>query len=217
MTDYDESYTQFLQAIDGQPNLTLDTHRLALLKWLNSWGCRQFAIKYHDLASEEIRAWHEQYGELLPSLDTTFLALSGNDINNVAVAYTDLSERLASKRKQPRGGEHIVKFGPTGAAKLLFALRPQALVPWDEAFRQELQLDGSAHSYLTYFRIVKEILEELAEDCRRNGYNLSDLPELVGRPTSSLAKLIDEYFWVTISKKCKVPPYDTLIRWVNWK
>jgi hypothetical protein len=149
--------------------------------------------------------------------DRILLELSDDDIVLIGAAYAKLTERTASKRRARNGSESKVMVGPTGAAKILFALRPNALVPWDEPIREELRLDGSASSYINYLEIVKCNLEELSETCKRSGYSLSDLPKLIDRPSSSLAKLIDEYFWVTISRKCPTPTSDNLTRWANWQ
>jgi hypothetical protein len=67
-----------------------------------------------------------------------------------------------------------------------------------------------------YLRIVRDYLEELSQDCERLGCKLVDLPQMLGRPESSVTKLIDEYFWVTISRKCPVPDESELMRWASW-
>ena len=48
MTDYDGSYLLFRQATQPFIDLGNQAHRASLLIWLNQWGCRQFAIEYHD-------------------------------------------------------------------------------------------------------------------------------------------------------------------------
>ena len=50
-TDYDDSYLSFLQVTNHHPDFVNSKHRKALLTWLNQWGCRQFAVEYHELAS----------------------------------------------------------------------------------------------------------------------------------------------------------------------
>lgn len=98
-----------------------------------------------------------------------------------------------------------------------YAIRPQALIPWDAPIREAFEPNDSAKSYADYLMKVKIILEELGETCKKNGYSLSDLPELVGRPNdSSLVKLNDEYFWVTITNKCKAPSNQVLEQWTGW-
>jgi len=217
MSDYDSSYCDFLKATNHKPDIKIAEHRIELLKWLNKWGCRQFAKNYHRLASEEIRTWYEQFNGLLFPTRKTLLELSDDEAAVASKAYADLAERKASKRNTKSGGKSDVMIGPTGAAKILFAIRPNALPPWDDPIRPRLKLDGSAKSYVSYLGIVKREIEELGKACERNGYSLLDLPKLVDKPTSSLAKLIDEYFWVTISRKCPAPASDSLARWATWQ
>ena len=45
----------------------------------------------------------------------------------------------------------------------------------------------------------REQLRELVDDAERFGIKAGDIPRQVGRPASSLAKLLDEYNWVTIT------------------
>lgn len=215
MTDYDRSYNRFRLETHPQLDLTNYEHRMALIKWLNGWGCRQFARDHHDLASEEIHDWYQQFGDGLISPDKSLLDLSSSDWALVEDAYAQLVVRTASMRQRPRGGHSKVVVGPTGAAKTLFALRPNALVPWDEPIRKHYHLDGSAHAYMKYLRIVRDNLRDLDESCKELGHRLSDLPHILNRQTSSLPKLIDEYYWVTVSKKCLAPASVDLLKWAE--
>ena len=216
MTDYDSSYRDFLRATGSMPNLDFAGHRNALLKWLNRWGCRQFARDYHSLASEEIRAWYQRYRNLLFSPERTLPELMEQDFRVIETAFQELTERTASMRHL-RGKNAIITIGPTGAAKILFAIRPNALVPWDDPIREALRLDRDGESYAAYLGIVRTKLEELGNACVRNGHSLADLPGLVGRPESPLSKLIDEYFWVTVTRNCPTPPDHVLEQWMSWR
>jgi len=216
MTDYDSSYDRFREETIPQLDLKNNQHRIALIKWLNGWGCRQFALGYHDLASEEIHSWYQRFGDHFFSPDRSLLDLTSNDLALVEQAYAELVVRTASTRERPRGGQTKVVIGPTGTAKILFALRPNALVPWDGPIRGHFRLNGSAHAYIKYLHIVRENLEEVDQACIELGHRLSDLPELLNRPTSSLAKLIDEYFWVTVSRRCAAPANAELLKWAAW-
>lgn len=217
MTDDDSSYRHFLKETNHAPDLGIAKHRIELLKWLNEWGCRQFAKSYHDMASDEIRAWYEESNALLPPPYKTLLELSDVDISSASVAYERLTERTASKRSKKNGGKSNIRIGPTGASKVLFAIRPNALIPWDAPIREQFERDGLAKSYTGYLGWAQAELEELGEACERNGYNLSSLPELIGGPDSSIAKLIDEYLWVTITRNRPAPTDEILTRWANWE
>lgn len=216
MTDYDSSYLKFLEKTKPKLDLANEQHRKALLKWLNDWGCRQFAIAYHGLASDEILCWFYDIGNQLFPQDKALIDLSDNDFASVNIAYAGLVNRTASKRTTSNDAKSEVTFGPTGAAKILFAYRPNALIPWDEPMRAKFQLDGSAGDYVIFLKNVRNNLEELNVACNRSGHRLSDLPELLGRPDYSLTKLIDEYHWVTISRNCSAPTSQELLQWARW-
>lgn len=216
MTNYDQSYLDLIRAAGGKVNLDLPGHRIALLEWLNKWGCRQFAKEYHDLASEQIARWYRKSQSSLPEPGKPLQELSDAELSSACHAYGDLVQRLACRRS--KGEQDIaVTVGPTGAAKILFALRPEALVPWDEAIRQHMNLDGSLPSYRTYLTVIRAHIDELAEACAWGGHTLADLPGLVGRPGFTLVKLIDEYHWVTISQRCHPPTTETIAQWAIWE
>ncbi len=216
MTDYDNSYESFRNGVSNPLDLSSETERQRTLSWLNQWGCRQFAVDYHPLASEQISLWYATFKEALVPPTTALLDLSQSDISNVAVAFEDLSVRQASERKGESGARIKVRIGPTGAAKILFALRPNALLPWDIPIRDSLEQEGSHFSYGEYLQKAKSELQELIQDCKSHHVAYEKLPELVGRPKETLAKLVDEFFWVTISRKCPVPPADLIKKWSEW-
>jgi hypothetical protein len=215
MSGYDESYREFLGGTRPLLDLHNEQHVKALLNWLDDWGCRQFVTAYHCLAAKEITDWYERVaGQLFP-IDTKILSLSEEDLAAVERAYAGLVHRMASKKVRA-GREFLVEIGPTGAAKILFALRPKALIPWDIPMRAKFHLNGTARSYCSYLRHVREQLESLSGECSGYGLRVGDLPQILGRPESSLPKLIDEYHWVTISRKCSMPHWSELGRWLAW-
>jgi hypothetical protein len=216
MSDYDSSYKQFLESTRPKIDLMDNLHLAALLKWLNAWGCRQFAKKDHELAANEIKEWYREFNQHLLPLESTISTLTEENITMVESVYAGLVDKTASKRKL--SGERISQesMGPTGTSKILFALRPNALIPWDGAMRKEFGLDGSSHSYGEYLRKVRMYLQEVSHECTRNGFELRDLPTKLHRPDSSITKLIDEYHWVTITRRCPAPSKKELKTWMDW-
>ncbi len=215
LTNYDSSYLRLQQATDGSTNLCLPEHRKALLRWLNAWGCRQFAVAYHDRASEEIFSWYGEYADRLCPEDRRLLELSEAELAAVGTAYDALSGRTASYRERG-GGTHRVPIGPAGAAKILFAIRPRALLPWDAGIRKGLDHTPSGASYVHYLRDAKMLLENLAVQCHIHGLELSDLPQELGKPDSSIAMLLNKYYWVTITRGYRLPDSVTFQRWAKW-
>jgi hypothetical protein len=216
MSDYDSSYKQFLDSTRPTIDLMSNVHLIALLKWLNAWGCRQFAVEYHELAAKKIKEWYGEFNQHLLPANVTILTMTDENIMMVERVYAGLVTQTASYKKLPSGQKVRIKVGPTGTAKILFALRPNALIPWDAAMREELSLDGSNHSYGDYLRKVRSDLEEISIECQRNGLEFMDLPIKLGRPNSSITKLIDEYHWVTITRKCPTPSKEKLKAWMDW-
>jgi hypothetical protein len=213
----DGGYTKFRKLTHSKPNLADGQHRKWLLEWLNDWGCRQFKIADHDSASNEVRDWYSEFGRTLPSEGKGILSLTEADLEATEKAYNGLVNRTASQRKMNNGASTPVHFGPVGTAKILFALRPDAFIPWDNYMIRSLELDGyNGCSYSQFLRKVTKWLTGLAEDCKREEFELDELPDRVRRTTSSLAKLIDEYLWVTVTYRFETPPKATLEDWFRW-
>lgn len=119
-------------------------------------------------------------------------------------------------RESHGGNQSNVRFGPTGTSKILFAIRPNSFIPWDELMRSHFHFDGSAEDYVKFLHQVRSNLEELDEACNKLRYGILDLPKLVNKPNSRLTKLMDEFHWVTITRKCNPPTYQELKRWIEW-
>lgn len=215
-TNYDSSFRRLLSATKLRLDLHDDNHLMYLLKWLNVWGCRQFSIKDYKLAAGEIKSWYGKFAEILVPEEKTLISLSEDDLKGIESAYSNLCSKTASNRRSRNGEPSPVIVGPTGAAKILFALRPNSLIPWDEAIRKKFDPDRTANPYSEYLRKAINLLEELSKDCKENGFELSELPQKLNRPESSLAKIIDEFYWVTVSRKCPVPSKEKLQQWISW-
>ena len=55
-----------------------------------------------------------------------------------------------------------ISFGPTVAAKTLFALCQHAFVAWDEFMRRELVPDASGATYIEFLQGVRNNLKQIA-------------------------------------------------------
>jgi len=214
-TDFDRSITEFRNVVGPALDLGTEIHRHALLRWLNSWGCRQFEKKDHPLASDELKEWAGRYMVRLPPPHQGLAELSEDALDEAAEAYGDLKGRRASARD--RGSRsHPVTFGATGAAKGLYAFRPEALPPWDDPIRRHFCYDGSLGSYRQFLSSVQDQVRVLVQEADQFGIPASEIPKIVGRGDSSLPKLVDEYFWVTITKNCAPPSKEEFECWLRW-
>ena len=219
----DDSLPQFQRRVEGNADLFNAEHRLALLHWLNQWQCRQFSLAYHDLASTGLLEWHVEFGEYLPPKEKHLWEVPEATLEDYAPVYDSLAKKVACYREMGPGRpglsepkRHAVSFGPTAAAKILFVLRPRVFVAWDEPIRAGLRYDGSGRSYVEFLLRLREELLELQEQCRSFGLELTDLPGAIGRPLSTPAQLMDEYYWATVTHGVIAPSRQQVARWLEW-
>jgi hypothetical protein len=197
---FDDSLLTFRREIGASLDLSDMVHISSMLRWLNRWGCRQFKKDIHELARVSIQRWYEVNASLLPELGTGLLLLPNEAVHATAEAYKALRRAAASRKRLARGHVSDVTCGPTGAAKILFALRPDALPPWDSAIRKALRFDGSRNSYLSFLCKVQRDIQDLVGEANQTGITLEQIPDFVGRPQSSLPKLVDEYHWISFTR-----------------
>jgi hypothetical protein len=214
-TDYDTAVERLREATGPAIDLEQATHRSALLKWLNAWGCRQFSIEHHVAAGRALRGWARRNLVLLPPPGQSLSKLSPDDVNRAAGAYERLRGVQAGLRRRGRR-EHAVTVGPTGAAKILYALRPDAFPPWDEPIRAALGFDGSIQSYAAFLRLAQDAIQAVISDAATHAISESEIPALIGRPAATLPKLVDEYFWVTITSRVSIPTPAEIREWRTW-
>jgi len=215
LTSYNRSLGVLNAETGGRIDLTIEEHRASLLRWLNAWGCRHLSIEQHPVASDSIRDWYKDEGARMIPSDRPLWQLEDHDLAQAAAVYGSLKDRDGAQLKR-RGDEHTVHIGATAASKILFALRPESLVPWDEAMRREFECDGSPGSYEKFLGIVRELTHQIAALCEKNGFAIESLPQELGRDSRTVVALLNEYIWVTVSEKCKLPSQQTLARWAAW-
>jgi len=215
LTQFDVGYLRLLDKTGGALDFGNSVHMKALLVWLNSWGCRQFAVDHHHSAAESICRWAGRWEPRLPDRLATLDRLSDRDITDAGDAFADLSQCLASRRTR-NDKQYDVQVGPTGAAKILFAARPRAFPPWDDPIREYLGLDGTGRSYCEYLAQVREQIKQLCNEAAEFGIPAGIIPGEVGRPRSTIPKLIDEYNWVTATRGFSPPEPSEIAKWHRW-
>ena len=201
----DTASTDLRAVTDGRVDLDDPAHAKALLVWLNKWGCRQFAIEHHPTAASMLADWGARWLTQLPKPNAALSKLKLRQLETTADAYADLKPRQASVRRTASGKVSIVTVGATGAGKVLHALRPRVLPPWDDPMRAALSLDGGRDSYLVYLLDVQEQARGIEEEAAGLGIAAKDIPKTLGRPGSSLPKMIDEYYWITLTRGIAIP------------
>ena len=214
LTPFNNSLGDLNKATDGSVDLTNLTHRISLLHWLNDWGCRHLSEDQHQVASQSILDWHQTNCAALFNDKAPLWELKDQELETVAHAYGSLKDKIGARRSR-HGNDAEVHIGATAASKILFAIRPKALMPWDEAMRISFGCDGSPESYSRYLKIIRNLISHIGELCRNKGFQIEDLPKELGRPDSTVLALVNEYIWVTETRKVELPSSRTLARWAE--
>jgi len=218
--DFNGTYKEFLEKTNNSLNLEKEEHQKSLLVWLNSWGCRQFIVEYHSMASKNILDWYKNFSSYLPEKNKNIWELDDKDYKSIAIAFDCLKQTKVSRRIKNQSEEDVTA-GPTGTSKILFALRPKSLIPCDIPMRKHFRLKDSSEGYIDYLKIIKDIIIELEKECKQYGFEISELPEQLDSPNLTIPNLIDEYLWYTISNNIKpgntkIPSMKLLNKWSQW-
>lgn len=193
ITNFDSSYRNIFDI--NNINLNEQSHVESLLNWLRGWGCRQFKKEYEKVSRTSIMKWYQKYENSIPDESDSLL----DYIPDVEEYFNDLLKRRASIRIRDNE-EIIVTVGAVGAAKTLFAIRPNIFPPWDNPICKALGYNMNGEGYQKYLKDVQEHLLKLKKECKSRNQSIYDLPRIVDRDISSLPKLIDEYNWITITQ-----------------
>jgi hypothetical protein len=178
-------------------DLSIRAHREALLQFLRAWGCRHLRRDDTGRSSKTLASWWLRFGPTLPPETVPLTNLDDEALATLGRAYAALARSPAAFRAS-RGGDVPVSFGDTAAAKALFAIRPQAVPPWDEPMRKAFGWGRvEAEQYATFLAAVRGALIGLVERLR---IEPSELPAELDRPASSPVKIVDEYLWVRITR-----------------
>lgn len=218
LTPYNDSLVEFRSATGDRIELSIQRHRKDLMKWLNAWGCRHLSKDQHQVASRSILDWYQTKCAALFDEKAPLWQLRDQDIEAAALAYGSLKGRIGARRSR-RGNELQVHIGATAASKILFAIRPKAMMPWDDAMRDCFGCDGSRQSYSEYLKTIRNLTLHIGGLCRNKGFQIEDLPRELGRGKSTVIELVNEYIWVTVPRKTRtrvhLPSSPTLARWAE--
>lgn len=186
----DRSWEALALATAPAVDLALPAHRAAAHVWLNAWGCRIRKRRdgEPDVFGQGIAAWWDRWHGTLPAVDTWMADLTDEQIDAMVDCFADLvATRVAPTRS----------LGPTAASKLLFALRPNTFMPWDEMIALRLHGGRDAVAYAGHQRLGREWARELLAEA---GSDEAALAARLGRPGRSLAKMIDEYCYLVFTR-----------------
>lgn len=190
-TSPDKSWATLLAITAPQLDPGVAGHRRALLTWLNAWGCR---IRYPrpgeaDVFDEGVAGWWSRWHTALPAVDATLTALSDDEIDTIGECYGD----LAAVRVAPTAR----RLGSTAASKLLYALRPTALLPWDEAIANGLHGRRDADAYASHQRLTRGWARQLLAEAEMDE---GELAAALGCPGRPLTKMLDDYCYIVFTR-----------------
>jgi hypothetical protein len=181
----------------GQPYDPADpSHAVELRIWLNKWTCR---IRIPPAGEADpfvtsLAEWWTAVRGSLPDESARLAALTDRQLVAIAAAYGSLAPRTAATDRNGR----LRSFGPTATAKLLYFLRPLAVPPWDKAISRHVSGPGEA-GFLEHLTVCRAWAVDLIEEAHARGVDEDEIGRLVGRPLSSVAKLIDEWLYQTLT------------------
>lgn len=208
----ESSLARFREATGGAVDLSRPAHRTLLLNWLRSWGCRSLRTADDRRSSHALREWWAAWGAALPAHEASLTALDDDALETAALAYAELAQRVGPRRAL---GDRLVdvRFGSTAAAKAMFGVRPHAFPPWDAAIRRKLGFGEDADSYRRALFRARDGLRAAIAEAK---VSPEALPALLGRPASTLPKLIDEHDVMRYTAGHEPPSPVELERWLGW-
>jgi hypothetical protein len=180
------------------------------MQFLNAWRCR-IPEKNFPTLKERLQQWATLWISQLPDASRDIRSLNESERAKVGASYEQLLNLGAG-----------LNFQDTAAAKTLHALRPHALPIWDAAIKgwfidkRGLSRRSAGHTYSDFLHHVAEEISDLEVDVLRLGYSLSDMSQLVHGYGGSLVKLVDEYYWVTVTDGHELPTRIDLEQWLRW-
>jgi len=189
-TGVDNSWLMLRELTRPSVDLLREDHRAAVVRWLNSWGCR---IRYPrpgepNLLDSGLHSWWTAWVDTMPK--TSLVSLSDNDIEVLAGAFDGLA---AVTVKAGKGGRTL---GPTAAAKTLYAVHPAGVMPWDAAIAAWLHGARDGAAFAAHLRLGRQWAHTVLNAA---GVDEHALPALTGRAAVPLSKVLDEHLYVTIT------------------
>jgi hypothetical protein len=205
---FDDAYRDVRKDLEDDPNMDFPER---LLQFLNKWGCRISRENFGAL-EKHLEEWASRWIRQLPHASKDILSLRPNEVELIGESF-----------------DHLLKphFGDTCAAKTLHVLRYRALPAWDAYIKEKCLGTGglsgqtAGETYSKFLHHVAEEILDLKQDVERLKYSLTEVPKLVKRREESyeisLVKLVDEYYWITITKDQRVPDRDQIEEWLGWE
>ena len=210
--NYNASYLRilrqgsFLKTLRESPQeITLDEVRHLLVQFLNDWGCR--LRNYDNVTASKLKgcviAVHQ---DLLSLQNYSILDFDFQDRGNNQKIIN-----LFNKFWTFSGGSQIASnFGSTATSKTLHIVNPNLFTMWDDEIRYQYGfIMGSGRDYFEFSKEIRKISEKLVNESNER-YGTGDPALFLSQrlninPSFSLLKFIDEFNWLTHTRKLSRP------------
>ncbi|MDU0292339.1 MmcQ/YjbR family DNA-binding protein [Saccharothrix longispora] len=195
----ERSWAVLTAATGSSIDLGVPAHRDAVHVWLNAWGCRIRTPRPGEprVLDTGLEAWWAEWRDGLPDPAARLARLTDEEVERLGECFAALSATAAA-----RHGRGTRTLGPTAASKLLFALRPNSLPPWDNLIAQRLHGARDGVAYRAHLRVTRGWAVRLLAEA---GVPEPELLDALGRPGRSLAKVIDEYCYLVFTRGWTAP------------
>ena len=166
-----------------------------LRRFLNQWKCRLPSASDKPVADAMMELGSYREGLFASPIEAEFL----ND--PIFDAVEPVFNRLTAIRR----------VGPTTASKILGVLYPRFFVMWDtdirEAYFDRPNVNG--REFAIFMKVMRNSAIAIVDDARKNG--TTDPAGAISKqisqnPPFTLAKFINDYVWLTVTKKERFSP-----------
>jgi hypothetical protein len=194
---FDRTLEAARRDIGDEPDLADLAHAARLRIWLNQWTCRIGYPKAGgtDVFAVSLAKWQADAQGLLPADSQRLAHLSDVQLQAIGRAYAQLYRRPAAVS---RTGQ-VRTVGPTAAAKLLYFLSPLAVTAWDKAISARTGRGNDDAAFVRHLTLCRNWAQDLEAEADTLGLKASEIGPSLHRPQSSVAKLIDEWLYATIT------------------
>ena len=198
----DQAYVELFKAHDFLQELRQSPKRVTsasiskyLINFLNQWRCQ--------LADSEVMA--ERIREAIAGLTKSL-----RRFDTVTLLSIDMSAHKSLIKQMAAQLDDVHGLGPTCTAKILHVLNPAVFVPWDKPIREAFWKYNHSRWYEDFLEYTQRAARDVRADFK--SFSSTDEPEvylsrkLGYSPSKTLAKFLDEFLWIKITKKMPIPP-----------
>ncbi len=208
-----EDFTRQIWADSPNPdNLDVPNIVDTIVGFLQGYGCRIAHTPQLARAIQEAFRETVPYLQALYQFEITKVDFNHSiEVNRRRKTVKEVVQHLYSRYDQ------IKHIGPTTTAKLLHILQPRLFVMWDEDIANyyhtcDPQINQTPKGYYAFLAKIQQFAKIVNQEFQKAVSNTQQTPanylsdKLEIEPPKTLAKYLDEYNWVIITKGINLPP-----------